>query len=56
MDLSHGAKMIPFNSTHSRWKATGGSLGDLGTPTSNPVIEPEDGRIWQDFNGGTHLS
>ncbi len=50
---SHGAKMIPFNSTHSRWKATGGSLGDLGTPTSNPVIEPEDGRIWQDFNGGT---
>ena len=51
---NYGAKYIPYDSTYSRWRDLGGSLGQLGVPKTNPVKENStDGRTWQDFENGT---
>lgn len=49
---TYGAYFIPYNSTYTRWRELGGSIGSLGVPRSAAVYESSDGRTWQNFSGG----
>lgn len=50
---AHGAQAIPYETTHTRWRELGGSLGSLGLPAGPATQEASDGRTWQDFEFGT---
>ena len=47
-----GAHYVLHGAINTKWGDTGGSLGKLGKPTNDTVIE-SDGRIWQRFENGT---
>ena len=51
-NTSSAAHAILYGVVYNRWRALGGSLGELGTPKTTAVTE-SDGRIWQDFEKGT---
>jgi hypothetical protein len=49
----NGSHPVMRGSIFNRWKAIGGSAGDIGPPTSSAVTESSDGRTWQEFRKGT---
>lgn len=48
-----GAHPVINSGISNRWREIGGSNGNLGVPTSSPITEHTDGRVWQDFQKGT---
>jgi len=49
----YGAYVVLTGDVYNRWRALGGSTGELGVPKNNPITENDDGRTWQEFQKGT---